>query len=407
MIVRQVNSSTAELYEVDQRYEKFNQKNNLMIQPYWNKKIKQLENLRIEKLKKYVQENKSGYSAFDYAFFSGALSYMNNIDYGINLCDQTANSWDYEFSENNVFQETIERADFTNAVKKAAKMYGASAVGITLLDRRWVYSHWFDKESGNNYPLVFSDENEAYQGINKPTLLDNGIRVLPEKMKSVIVFLFEMDYECLQYSPTLLACGESVNVYSKMSLATMSMTGFIKTLGYNAIPSINCTALNIPLAIDAGLGQLGRNGKLINPQFGSRSRISKVITDLPLTYDKPIDFGVTEFCEACMKCARECPTRAISSGPRVKQAIDETGNSYYLRWIVDHKKCFQYWCECGTNCNVCLYVCSYNRGYKWTKTILNSSNETNSLIDTLIDALDDDYGLELLKNKTDSFWKKF
>jgi len=41
-------------------------------------------------------------------------------------------------------------------------------------------------------------------------------------------------------------------------------------------------------------------------------RISGVITDLPVASDKPIDFGLQEFCKTCKICATECPAGALS-----------------------------------------------------------------------------------------------
>ncbi|KJS88166.1 MAG: reductive dehalogenase [Peptococcaceae bacterium BICA1-8] len=406
MNIQPVNKTTAELYEVEHSYKRFNQMNNLIIQMYWNEEIKKLENKRQENLQKYIKEKRAGYSLLDFAYFNGPLSFVDNINYGINFCDQKANSWSSDLASGKVDLDVFSPQELTTAIKKASSMYGASDVGIAPLDRRWFYSHWFDHNTKKSYPIHFSDEDEKYSYIKEPTLLENNIRVIPKEMKSVIVFIFEMSNECLKRSPTILPYGEGVNVYSKMSLLTMNIAGFIRTLGYNAIPSINCTALNIPLAIDAGLGQLGRNGKLINPHLGSRIRIAKVITDMPLIHDKPINFGVTEFCDACRKCARECPVGAIPSGTRTRQPVDELGNAHYLRWPVNHKKCFEYWSECGTNCNICLYVCSYNRGYKWTKGILNATHRDNSLIDTLLDGLEDDYGLELINKDSDDFWFK-
>jgi len=224
-------------------------------------------------------------------------------------------------------------------------------------------------------------------------------------MKTVIVLLYEMDYNCLKYAPNLLAYVNSCHVYQKMSLGIMSLTELIRELGYNAIPSLNCTALNIPLAIDAGLGQMGRNGKLINPYLGSRCRIAKIITDLPLIYDTPIDFGVEQFCDACRKCARECPAGAITTKSQSDTAKDATGNSGYSRWVVDHKKCFRYWSECGTNCNICLYVCAYNRGYKWTKSIFNSLTDQSTLIDNLLASLNE-ADLTVSTEKKEDFWLK-
>jgi len=65
-------------------------------------------------------------------------------------------------------------------------------------------------------------------------------------------------------------------------------------LGYTAIPAGHDAASSILLAIDGGLGQLGRSGLLVTPEYGARVRIAKVRTDMPLIPDKPIDFALTE-----------------------------------------------------------------------------------------------------------------
>jgi epoxyqueuosine reductase len=58
------------------------------------------------------------------------------------------------------------------------------------------------------------------------------------------------------------------------------------------------------MAVDAGLGELGRNGQLLTRNCGPRVRLSKVFTNLPLIPDKPIDIGVQNFCEECALCAK-------------------------------------------------------------------------------------------------------
>src|SRR4030067_2237814 len=87
-----------------------------------------------------------------------------------------------------------------------------------------------------------------------------------------IFLLVEMDYEVIQTSPGQLNAPTAAYGYSRIVYLAGQMAHFIRTLGYKAIPSENDTALNIPLAIDAGLGQLGRNGPLIRPTSGPRVR---------------------------------------------------------------------------------------------------------------------------------------
>ena len=65
--------------------------------------------------------------------------------------------------------------------------------------------------------------------------------------------------------------------------------------------------------VQAGLGQLGVNGQLLSPHFGSRARLQVVITDAPLTYDSPVDYGIYKLCETCQICFMRCPGKAIQA----------------------------------------------------------------------------------------------
>ncbi len=170
---------------------------------------------------------------------------------------------------------------------------------------------------------------------------------------------FEMDFEDIRRSP---ATTPSVDLgYSRQSFAAVSVAEFIRHLGYHAIPMGNDTALSIPLAVNAGLGELGRNGLLITPQFGPRVRLSKVFTDLPLETDKPIDIGVQSFCEVCRKCAKHCPAQAISHGDRTANKLTRSTNPGVLKWPVNPEKCIKWWMKNGTWCANCIRVCCYNK----------------------------------------------
>ena len=126
---------------------------------------------------------------------------------------------------------------------------------------------------------------------------------------------------------------------------------------------MNDTTLSVPLAIDAGLGELGRLGYLITPEFGPHVRIAKVLTNLPLVPDSPITFGVTEYCTTCGICAIECPAGAISPDKKRSFAPPPSampcGNPGALKWYVDGKKCHRWWIEAGSGCIRCMDVCPY------------------------------------------------
>ena len=74
--------------------------------------------------------------------------------------------------------------------------------------------------------------------------------------------------------------------YSMMVYTANLMAAFIRGLGYKAIPCGNDTALSIPLAMAAGLGEWSRMGLLVTEKFGPRVRLCKVFTDMPAIFEK-------------------------------------------------------------------------------------------------------------------------
>ncbi len=146
-----------------------------------------------------------------------------------------------------------------------------------------------------------------------------------------------------------------------MSFIAPSVATYIRELGYHAMPCGNDYALTIPLAIDAGLGELGRLGLLITEQFGPRVRICEVFTDLPLEIDRPVDLGVQHFCEACERCAEDCPSGAMMYGDRTDTPWDESNNINVLKWPVKAMKCVNWWDKNRNSCANCIRVCSFNK----------------------------------------------
>jgi reductive dehalogenase len=226
----------------------------------------------------------------------------------------------------------------TRLVKKAARLFGAEMVGICKTDKRWIYAQ--------GYELVKRLEYE----------ID-----IPDEYQYVINMAVSMDYDYYRYSPTFSSGGSTGLGYSKMAFTAGLLAQFLRQLGYKAIPSGNDTAMNVPYAIQAGLGELGRNGFLITPKLGPRVRLCKIFTDLPLESDESIEFGATEFCEACEKCAKHCPAQAIPRGPRTDAPLNISNAGNTLKWYVDAEKCFNFWAKNGCECGNCIRVCAFNK----------------------------------------------
>jgi reductive dehalogenase len=172
-----------------------------------------------------------------------------------------------------------------------------------------------------------------------------------------------MDQDLIQTAPSALSGTATGLGYSRDAAVLLGIAQYITNLGYEAVPSMNDTALAIPLALGAGLGEYGRHGMVITPEFGAGLRFGKIFTDLPLEHDGPVQFGVKEVCETCNRCAVACPARAIPRGGPVPVALNRSGLKGVRKWSVDGEACFGYWSKINSDCAICVRVCPYTRDY--------------------------------------------
>jgi len=233
-------------------------------------------------------------------------------------------------------------AEATALIKSMARFYGADLVGVCEINPMWVYSNYFDRATGGYGPLEIPYRYAVVMGI-------------------------EMDFAGIRQSPGFPASAATARAYSNMAEISSKLARYIRGLGYPAVPSGNDTTQSIPLAIDAGLGELGRLGLLLTPEFGARQRICKVYTSLPLVPDRPIDFGMQRFCETCQACAHACPVQAIPRGERSYELTSISNRPGILRWHVNVGKCFQFWVANGgsldglSDCANCVGACPWSQ----------------------------------------------
>lgn len=155
-----------------------------------------------------------------------------------------------------------------------------------------------------------------------------------------------------------IAVSQSMRAYLRFALIGGVIAQQIRNLGYSAKAHtvMDGTVLQPPLLLLAGLGEVSRIGDVIlNPYLGPRLKSGVVTTDMPMDHDKPIDFGLQAFCESCNKCARECPSGAITAGPK------RMFNGYEL-WKSDAQKCTTYRVTQpgGAMCGRCMKTCPWN-----------------------------------------------
>jgi reductive dehalogenase len=215
-------------------------------------------------------------------------------------------------------------------VKATAYWLGCDAVGISACpDWTW-YSH--DARGDVIYPPH-----------------DNAISII-----------IDQGYETMEGASgdDWISVAQSMRAYLRFSLLGGVIAQQIRNLGYSAKAHtvLDGEVLQPPLLLLSGLGEVSRIGEVIlNPFLGPRLKSGVVTTDLPMAHDKPIDFGLQKFCESCNKCARECPSGAITAGPKLMF------NGYEI-WKSDSQKCATYRITTpgGAMCGRCMKTCPWN-----------------------------------------------
>ena len=226
---------------------------------------------------------------------------------------------------------------------KAASYYlGVDAVGLCAIPEWAYYSH------------------------------DAGGNVMPAYHANAVNLLLDQGHETMEGASgdDWISVAQSMRAYLRFSMLGGIIGEQIRRLGYSArVHSVlDGDVLQPPLLLLSGLGEVSRIGEVIlNPYLGPRLKSGTVTTDLPMAFDKPIDFGLQTFCANCNKCARECPSGAITAGPKLMY------NGYEI-YKSDAEKCARYRITnaAGGMCGRCMKTCPWNleglfaeSGFRW------------------------------------------
>jgi ferredoxin len=213
--------------------------------------------------------------------------------------------------------------DLTGDFHAEAARIGLGLVGVTRFHRAYVFGPYRDKVRYRNIIIT---------GQVTPPDLTNTL------------------------TPSVETQDETHAVILDATRKSFELADFIRSRGYRVqflAGVIGLEMVNmLPYAEAAGMGQLGANGQLLSPYFGSRWRPVAMSTDAPLQHGSPRDFGIAKLCEKCQVCVRRCPGRALSN-----RRVHYRG---VLKYKVIPERCLPMMLE-FSDCGVCIRVCPVQR----------------------------------------------
>ncbi len=258
-------------------------------------------------------------------------------------------------------------------IKQTASELGFSACGIAKTEE--IIS---EKKAFENYL------NNGFQG--KMTYLERNQdkrfnpSLLMEDAKSVIVVL--QNYYANQNLPDnfpyqIARFARGGDYHSLIKGKLNALAGFLTENNPNAKHRVfvdTAPVLEKYWAKKAGLGWIGKNGLLINPEIGSFCNIGVLLTTIDLEPDK---IRVEDRCGSCTACMEKCPEKAIVEphvvNPTKCIAYHTIENSENLDVFANgkYRNCY--------GCDICQDVCPWNKKLNDHATLAMTQLEVRDL----------------------------
>jgi epoxyqueuosine reductase len=271
------------------------------------------------------------------------------------------------------------------AIKKVARDAGFTAVGISDLSEVDRSNRLFEKwlEAGKQGTMHYLHENREVR---------RDVRKLLEGARSAIsvALNYYTDQIEKEAEDTTSSTKGTFSIYSRRGDYHRIVGSMLERVDrklkemFPGMRSLVCVdtkpVAERTLALQAGIGWLGKNTCVISPQAGSWIVLGELITDLSLEGDR----GLDSLCGECTLCVDSCPTGAL----------DEP-------FLLDARKCISYLTiesrgdfpeelesRIGRHvfgCDICEQVCPFNEEPKVSRIFM--SEEENRLVRMSLDDL--------------------
>ena len=195
------------------------------------------------------------------------------------------------------------------------------------------------------------------------------------KVVSVAVRLDDAIVESIEDAPTPIYAQHYRTVNATLDRLTARLVTWITEQGFSAcaVPAsqiVDETHLlgsisHKAVARLAGIGWQGKSLLIVSPQYGPRIRLATLLTDMPLSPDKPLK----NRCGTCNECVKACPASAIKN-IRTADRYPKREDALHFNRCVEQTRAFK--ARLGIEaqvCGVCVRVCPFGRKTRTSPSI--------------------------------------
>ncbi|KZL90141.1 tRNA epoxyqueuosine(34) reductase QueG [Clostridium magnum] len=241
--------------------------------------------------------------------------------------------------------------DYKNSILEYCKSLGLYTVGFTKCRIFSELKTYYEDRKLRNLENEF-EEKEIEKRINPFLYMEDGKTII----SIAFPYLFDSDSkEHIDFSK--YTKGRDYHII--VSAYLKKVCEFIEGLGGKAIYFVDSNALpERYIAVQCGIGFVGKNNTVITKQYGSYVFLGEILTDLYVEQDNPQE----DKCGSCNICQSSCPTGAIQG---------ENIPNKCLSYITQKKDIEDEWFLKLKGrifgCDTCQKVCPHNKEISLSK----------------------------------------
>lgn len=233
---------------------------------------------------------------------------------------------------------------------------GLDIVGFTECREFTELKEYYNKRKIKGFENEFEEE-DIEKRINPFLLMPQG--------KTIISIAFPYFYDVQQNSKVHFSRYTLGRDYhSIVNNYLEKISNYIESLGGSCKCFVDSNSLpERYIAVQSGIGFIGKNNTLITEKYGSYIFLGEIITDISIEPDKPKESQ----CGECTICIKACPTNCIGYGDK---GIENNPNKC-LSYISQKKEIEDKWFSEFNGrifgCDTCQNVCPYNKNIHKSK----------------------------------------